>query len=548
MLVPLPLVRFTMTGPRLSCLVVFNIMFLLQSISSREAFPSFSHFVHRTSSLSRSRKLPLPHRCASVPVSSRQQQQTPESVVTNVSPVIAPSKFVPFPFSYRQELDIVVETLTNRGMGLGRVVLTPEQIKGLEEVNADRTKPSPMNDEFNDESRATNGEKNKWVVMVPSVIPGELVRVRVFRNFRGYSEADLVQVLEASGDRIDPVCPLANECGGCQLQHMEIGSQRKWKTAHVKDALAQYKIELDEALVKPCLGTDHIYGYRSKLTPHYNEPTKSRRGQQNLANNSIVKEIQAIGFQKQSSRQVIDVAECPIATPAVNEAYGNIRKQLLSNPPKGKKGATLLLRQGNLDDSYVETNHRNDLTTTVGGLDFTYKAGNFFQNNYHVLPLMVDSVVSEATMGGQMTHLADCYCGSGLFALSCAQHFDRVVGIEINEKAITEATANAQANQIHNCEFLAASAENIFSVISDFPRNSTTVLLDPPRKGCSETFLKQLVDYDPARIVYMSCDPTTQARDAAFLVQHNYTIASVQPFDLFPQTRHIECLMILEHS
>jgi 23S rRNA (uracil1939-C5)-methyltransferase/tRNA (uracil-5-)-methyltransferase len=135
-----------------------------------------------------------------------------------------------------------------------------------------------------------------------------------------------------------------------------------------------------------------------------------------------------------------------------------------------------------------------------------------------------------------------------LFALSAAAHFHRVVGIEINDKAIREATANAQANNITNCQFLAASAEHIFDVIADFPRDTSVVVIDPPRKGCSETFLEQLVAFQPARLVYMSCDPTTQARDAALLVPQGYHITSVQPFDLFPQTRHIESLMILDRD
>ena len=492
------------------------------------------------------------------PLSSSEQQpkqqpkQQPNSEDESVTLVIVPNKFIPYPFSYRQEVDIQIETLTNRGLGLGRFALSPEQIRNMEEFNVHREKTKANLDETLDHSTLSGKTNKQWVIMVPGVVPGERVCVRVFRNFPSYSEADLVRVLEASEDRVSPVCPLAQDCGGCQLQHMTIDSQRKWKTRHVKEILQQYGI--GEEHVKYCLGTDHIYHYRSKLTPHYQQPAKSRRGERNIdmvassSSSSSTKTIQAIGFQKQSSRQIIDVPHCAIATPAVNDAYAEMRKRLLSEPPKSKKGATLLLRQANLEDSSVESNHRNFITTNVRGLNFTYHAGNFFQNNYHVLPIMVEHVLSEATLGGAMTHLVDCYCGSGMFALSCAAHFDRVVGIEINDKAIAEAQANAAANRISNCEFRAASAENIFSVISNFSRDATVVVLDPPRKGCSEDFLKQLVEFEPSRIVYMSCDPTTQARDAAILVAANYTVTSVQPFDLFPQTRHIECLMILERK
>ena len=432
-------------------------------------------------------------------------------------PVKVPLQFVPYPFQYREEVDCVIESITNGGLGIARIEVPPRG-----------------------DDAHRNSAHMKWVVMVPSVIPGEHVRVRIFRNYKNYSDADLVTVVQASPDRVNPVCPLAGDCGGCQLQHMSIELQREWKTKLVQQALEQYG--LADAVVAPCLGTEHVFGYRSKLTPHYQHPSRSRRGVSNEKGNLIT----AIGFQRRSSRQTLDVPSCPIATPEVNAKYQVARQALLSTPPNGKKGASLLFRQANLEDEYVETDHNEFMTTRVEGLDLTYRAGNFFQNNYHVLPLMVNHVVEQATAGGGMTHLADCYCGSGLFALAASKHFQQVVGIEISTRAIAEAAANARANNIANCEFKAASAEGIFSVIQGFPRDTTAVVLDPPRKGCSEGFLEQLCGFAPRRIVYMSCDPTTQARDAASIVASGYTITSIQPFDLFPQTRHIECLMILE--
>lgn len=180
----------------------------------------------------------------------------------------------------------------------------------------------------------------------------------------------------------------------------------------------------------------------------------------------------------------------------------------------------------------VVTDHNQYMTTTIKGLKFRYIAGNFFQNNNYVVPLMVDAVVKAATMpvvatGKAPSKLIDCYCGSGLFAISAASNFDLCVGIELNEKAIGEATANAVSNNITNCQFMAASAEAIFTSppeitiegfeqqrVQTFHRQETVVIVDPPRKGCSEEFLKQLYDYSPQRIVYMSCGPATQAQDS----------------------------------
>ncbi len=202
------------------------------------------------------------------------------------------------------------------------------------------------------------------------------------------------------------------------------------------------------------------------------------------------------------------------------------------------------------------------------------------KNNPFMLTKMVDLVMSAATqkspVGKDMTHLIDCYCGSGLFAIGSSSSFDVCVGIEVNDKAVEEARENAALNGIENCAFVSASAEAIFKskdpvrvkrnkngqkhvgsyeiddieisnlIVGDFPRDTTVVVVDPPRKGCSEEFLEQLHEYKPQRVVYMSCDPATQARDAKFLVSYGYEIISVQPFDLFPQTRHIECLAVFE--
>ena len=185
-----------------------------------------------------------------------------------------------------------------------------------------------------------------------------------------------------------------------------------------------------------------------------------------------------------------------------------------------------------------------------------------------MLPVMDDLVVNAARKpngrGDAMSHLIDCYCGSGLFCLGSAKHFDVCVGIEVNDLAVQEAEGNAELNGITNCKFVSASAEAIFEsedpvvvqqdegettiLVRDFPRDNTAVVVDPPRKGCSEEFLEQLYAFGPARVVYMSCDPATQARDAKGLVGAGYEITSIQPLDLFPQTRHIECLTIFERK
>ena len=461
-----------------------------------------------------------------------------------------------------------IESLTNLGFGVARIE--------LEETMDKDTTTSETED-------CVNGEGKKWVVFIPNVIPGEIVRVRIYRNYASYSDADLLQIIEPSPDRIEPKCSLATICGGCQYQHISIDRQRKMKTMQVQELFERLgAFETHEfPAVLDTLGTEKIFGYRSKITPHYDAPmTKKewRKAQTNAQNSGDAEvnkscEIGPIGFKEKASRRLVDVPYCHIATPAINDALVNIRDSKREEARQGllkkpSKGATLLLRDA---DGVVETDHNVYVNTTVNNLTFRFQAGNFFQNNPFMLSKMVDLVVEASTRasssGKPMTHLIDCYCGSGLFAIGSSSSFDVCVGIEVNEKAVEEARENAALNGIQNCDFVSASAEAIFQsenpvrvtkkdadgndedneiLVRDFPRESTVVVVDPPRKGCSEEFLEQLDQYEPQRVVYVSCDPATQARDAKLLVSYGYEIVSIQPFDLFPQTRHIECLAVFE--
>ena len=189
---------------------------------------------------------------------------------------------------------------------------------------------------------------------------------------------------------------------------------------------------------------------------------------------------------------------------------------------------------------HVETDQRAVANATVNGIKFQFKAGEFFQNNPFALPIMVEHVIERATMDKSCTNLIDAYCGSGLFSLCAAHKFESVYGVEVSELAVKAAISSAKVNNIHNVKFTAGKSEAIFKEVEHLDRDKTVIIIDPPRKGCDELFLTQLSVYKPKRIVYVSCDPATQARDARIIVDDGYTIVDVTPFDLFPQTRHIE--------
>ncbi|MDZ4289867.1 MAG: class I SAM-dependent RNA methyltransferase [Prosthecobacter sp.] len=403
---------------------------------------------------------------------------------------MAPRKFNPHPFAYHQELDVRIDNLTNLGAGVARV--------------------------------------DGWVVFVPFALPGELVRCRVFRNYKNYSEADLVEVLEPSADRVPAPCPLFGQCGGCQYQQLAYEKQLLWKQRQVEELL-RHMAQIEHPVL-PVIPSPRQYGYRSKITPHFQKPKQG--------------EIGAIGFLRAGTRNsMIDVPQCPIAMPQLNEQLTKVRERAKANQDAYKNGATLLMRAA---ANGVLTRADELAIEQVGEVRFEFQAGDFFQNNPFILPAFVDYAIAEARACGAR-FLVDAYCGSGLFGISAARHFEEVIGVEVSESAVRKAAHNAEINALANCRFIAADARHIFEQVSH-PGAETVVIVDPPRAGCSEEFLQQLFAFSPHRVVYISCNPATQMRDLALFTQAGYQLDKVQPFDLFPQTKHLECVMTISKN
>lgn len=398
-----------------------------------------------------------------------------------------PRKFNPHPFAYHQELDVRIESLTNEGAGVARV--------------------------------------DGWVVFVPFTLAGELVKCRVFRNHKNYSEADFVEVIEPSPNRVTPQCALFGQCGGCQYQHLAYEEQLLWKQRQVADLLKHMaKIEHPVSAVIP---SPVQYGYRSKITPHFQRPKEGGIG--------------AIGFLRARTRNaMVDVEQCPIAMPELNAQLAAVRERARANSAEFKNGATLLMRAAS---NGVLTRSDEIAVEDVDGVRFEFQAGDFFQNNPFILPKFVRHAIDEAKAMGAR-HLVDAYCGSGLFAISAARDFEQVIGVEISETAVKKAAHNAEINSLTNCRFIAADAQHVFK---DVPHAGadTVVVIDPPRAGCSPEFLQQLFAFNPKGVVYISCNPATQMRDLVLFTEAGFKLGTVQPFDLFPQTKHLECVMTL---
>ena len=329
--------------------------------------------------------------------------------------------------------------------------------------------------------------------------------------------------------RVEPCCALYGTCGGCQLQHVSYDEQLAWKTGEVR-RLLEAALPDAAADVAPCIGSPRAYGYRSKITPHFPRP---RGGQ-----------APPIGFLKVGEpRRTVDVPRCPLATDAINAALTEVRAEVAARAGTYRRGASLLLRDA---ASGVTTDFRAVITEEVGALRLQFRAGDFFQNNPFLLPSLAAHVAAEARTGGAR-FLVDAYCGSGLLALAAAPGFERVFGVEVSPSSVAWARENAAHNGRDNCTFVAADASAIFAGLP-FPGADAAVIVDPPRKGCSPEFLAQLLTFAPRTIVYVSCNPETQVRDLLSLHAAGYRIATVQPFDMFPQTRHLECVATLTRA
>ncbi len=402
-----------------------------------------------------------------------------------------PRKFRPEPFAYHEIVELEIHSLSNLGLGVGRI--------------------------------------DGWVVFVPFCLPGERVQARIWKNETSCSHGDLLNVIKSSPDRQEPHCPLFTTCGGCQYQHLSYEAQLRWKRRQVSELL-RHMADIDYP-VEELIPSPQAWHYRSKITPHFQKPRSGR-------------ELD-IGFLAVGSRsKIVDVAGCPIAMNSLNENLPAERQRIRQTAAQGKyrKGATLLLRA---TERSVHTNPREVVEEKVRDLTFRFLAGDFFQNNPFILPVFVEHVANEAA--GESRFLVDAYCGSGLFALSLAGRFEQVAGVEVSETSADWARQNARQNALSNVTVLTASAERIFEKVK-FPAAETSVVIDPPRKGCGPEFLQQLFAYGPRKVVYVSCNPSTQIRDLQEFISNGYSLQKVQPFDLFPQTKHLECVATLQRN
>ncbi|KAF1840723.1 S-adenosyl-L-methionine-dependent methyltransferase [Cucurbitaria berberidis CBS 394.84] len=442
-----------------------------------------------------------------------------------------------------------------------------------------------------------NGSDSDQVYVVPFTAPGDTVTAKIFKHFERekYSMADIVKVITPSPHRDSSLvkCRYFASCSGCQFQMLPYDYQLQHKKSIVEKAYKNFSNLPPELIpaIGDTIGSPLQYGYRTKLTPHFDGPPDARRSDGRNGIKRSFKELPPIGFMKKGTRITIDIEDCPIGTDAVRNGNKRERKRVADNLDKYHKGATLLLRESTertlkeeydasaekdpdavVEDTGVHLHRKicvtdpNAKTTEyIGDFQFVNPAGSFFQNNNSILPDFTQYIrehILPSTPDHKITHLIDAYSGSGLFTITLSALFKSSLGIDISSSSIQSATTNAALNNLpeSSTRFIAADAARLFASISS-PADETVVMIDPPRKGCDESFLRQLVQYGPARVVYVSCNVHTQARDIGVLVggmtgvdggfgtgEGCYEIESLRGFDFFPQTGHVEGVAVLKRK
>lgn len=409
------------------------------------------------------------------------------------------------------------------------------------------------------------GRHQGKAVFVPLTAPGDRVRCRLTRDKAKYAAADLVELLEPSALRREPPCPYFGTCGGCQWQHLPYGEQAAWKDRLFRDTLVRQGL-LPDGAVRQLVGAEQEFGYRNRVQFKCHQTPAGF----------------VIGFYRSGSHYVIDVdrclllaaplqrtldwlrrvlpqSPCPAAIPQVDAACddeGRVRI-VLHVLPEGQQRLRDWLIELDADASIslcLQAGRKTSLETLRGDDGLRYRvdrpesvlqvsAGGFAQVNSEQNRRMVDGLIAAAGLQGH-ERVLDLFCGMGNFSLPLARRAAEVVGVEDYAPAIADARNNARRNRIVNARFHAEDAAGAYARHAD-GRPFDLVVLDPPRTGCYPV-ARDLVAARPPRILYVSCDPASLARDLKALVQGGYEIVFSQPYDLFPQTWHTESLTLLE--
>lgn len=415
-----------------------------------------------------------------------------------------------------------------------------------------------------------------FAVFVPGALPGETVKAHVIKVTASYAVAKAIEFVSVSPERCEPGCPVYAQCGGCTLRHLRYEAQLEQKRRWVTDALTRLG-GFSDVCVAPVAGMEDPSRYRNKGSFPFG-----------TAGNAAV-----FGFYAARSHTLVPLADCPIQEELVvecaervcawaNEARvpvydestgrGQLRHVVVRTNADGERMVTvvtrgpltrkdeLLSRIGECESVWHNENPKDtnvifgerftllsgkpSLVETIGDKRFTVGPQSFLQVNRLQTKTLYEAAASLLAAKPDET-IVDAYCGVGTISLFLADRCRRVIGIEQVAAAVDDAKRNAELNGAKNASFLADEVETALPRLVAEQTKIDALVLDPPRKGCGEAALEAVVQSGADRVVYVSCNPATLARDCKFLAGRGFKLAAVQPVDMFPHTCHVECAALL---
>lgn len=427
------------------------------------------------------------------------------------------------------------------------------------------------------------GRAEGITVFIEGALKGDKVKAKITKSKKNYAVADLVSITIPSSDRVVPVCPVAHICGGCQIMQLDYQKQLEIKKDSVIQNLTRIG-KIDSPKVLDTLGMEHPYNYRNKAQI----PVGLDENHEPI-----------LGFYKKNTHDIVPIATCYVQD-KLNDTViktvkdyikkysvsvydekshtGNLRQVITKKgyhtdqimvilvtakkelPFKNEIIEILTERLPNIrtivqninpDKTNVIMGRTNNILygdgiieDTINDLIFEISPHSFYQVNPKQTKVLYDKALELADISNEDT-VFDIYCGIGTISLLLAKKAKHVYGIEIVEQAIDNAKVNAKKNNIDNVSFYAGKAETLLPKLYEEGIRADVVVVDPPRKGCDETVLKTIADIQPKRIVYVSCNPSTLARDVAILTEYGYKMEIAQPVDMFPHTMHVETVCLL---
>ncbi|WP_433956944.1 23S rRNA (uracil(1939)-C(5))-methyltransferase RlmD [Cytobacillus horneckiae] len=418
-----------------------------------------------------------------------------------------------------------------------------------------------------------------YPLFVPNALPGEKAKIKVVKANKGYGFARLIETYEESPYRVKPLCPIYKECGGCQLQHLSYEGQLLAKEKQVREVLTRIG-KLEDVKVHPTLGMQDPWRYRNKSQVPIGEHEGGLIG----------------GFYQQRTHQIIDMKACLIQQEKNDEViqkvkeicsrhgvraydegrhkgdlrhimarYGLVTGEVmivLVTRTKDLTNKNKIIEEITAEISGVKSivHNINSKKTNVimgdetrvlwgeeviydyiGAIKFAISARSFYQVNPDQTKVLYEKALEYANLTGE-EDVIDAYCGIGTISLFLAQKAKKVFGVEIVPEAIEDAKRNADLNDIRNTDFAVGKAEEVIPKWYEEGNSADVLVVDPPRKGCDEALLQTIIDMKPKKVVYVSCNPGTLARDLRVLEDGGYKTVEVQPVDMFPQTVHVEAV------